>query len=80
MTRIAGVNVEDADRYVKEVLEAQSKAWGAPLLNHLLYARRPSIFRGARAMWGGIESSGLLDARLRALINRRVAYLNGCEF
>ncbi len=80
MTRIAGVDVEDADRYVKEVLEAQSKAWGAPLLNHLLYARRPSIFRGARAMWGGIESSGLLDARLRALINRRVAYLNGCEF
>lgn len=80
MTRIAGVNVDDADRYVKEVLEAQSKAWGAPLLNHLLYARRPSIFRGARAMWGGIESSGLLDARLRALINRRVAYLNGCEF
>ncbi|MFN2515808.1 MAG: hypothetical protein ABR556_06300 [Pyrinomonadaceae bacterium] len=80
MTRIAGVNVEDADRYVKEVLEAQSKAWGAPLLNHLLYARRPSIFRGARAMWGGIESSGLLDAKLRALINRRVAYLNGCEF
>lgn len=80
MTRIAGVNVDDADRYVKEVLEAQSKAWGAPLLNHLLYARRPSIFRGARAMWGGIESSGLLDAKLRALINRRVAYLNGCEF
>lgn len=80
MARIAGVNIEEADRYVKDVLEAQSKAWGAPLLNHLLYARRPSIFRGARAMWGGIESSGLIDANLRALINRRVAYLNGCEF
>ncbi len=80
MARIAGVNVEEVDRYVKDVLEAQSKAWGAPLLNHLLYARRPSIFRGARAMWGGIESSGLIDASLRALTNRRVAYLNGCEF
>jgi alkylhydroperoxidase family enzyme len=80
MARIAGVNIEEADRYLKEVLEAQSKAWGAPLLNHLLYARRPSIFRGARAMWGGIESSGLINASLRALINRRVAYLNGCEF
>ena len=80
MARIAGVNVEDADRYVKDVLESQTKSWGAPLLNHLLYARRPSIFRGARAMWAGIESSGLVDGVLRALINRRVAYLNGCEF
>ena len=80
MARIANVKIEEADRYVTSVLEAQRKAWGAPLLNHLLYARRPSIFRGARAMWGGIEESGLIEARLRALINRRVAFLNGCEF
>jgi hypothetical protein len=80
MARIADVNVDEADKYVKSVLEAQRKAWGAPLLNHLVYARRPTIFRGARAMWGGIESSGLIDASLRALINRRVAALNGCEF
>lgn len=80
MARIADVNIEDAERYVKDVLAAQSDTWGAPLLNHLLYARRPSIFRGARAMWSGIDSSGLIDPRLRALINRRVAYINGCEF
>ena len=80
MAGISGVNVADVDKPVKQVLEAQSKAWGSPLLNHLLYGRRPSIFRGARAMWGGIESSGLIKADLRALINRRVAYLNGCEF
>lgn len=80
MARIADADVEQADRYVKDVLDAQRKTWGAPLLNHLLYARRPSIFRGARAMWTGIDASGLIDARLRALINRRVAALNGCEF
>lgn len=80
MARIADVSLEDTDHHIQNVLEAQSKAWGAPLLNHLIYARRPSIFRGARAMWGGIESSGLIDASLRALINRRVSYLNGCEF
>lgn len=80
MARIADVNVEEADKYITNVLEAQKKTWGAPLLNHLLYARRPSIFRGARTMWGGIEASGLIDASLRALINRRVASLNGCEF
>ncbi|HBB89012.1 MAG TPA: hypothetical protein DC047_15515 [Blastocatellia bacterium] len=80
MARIADANLEQSDRYVKDVLEAQRKTWGAPLLNHLLYARRLSIFRGARAMWTGIEASGLIAARLRALINRRVAALNGCEF
>jgi alkylhydroperoxidase family enzyme len=80
MARVADANTEQADRYVKDVLDAQSKAWGAPLLNHLVYARRPSIFKGARAMWSGIETSGLIDAALRSLINRRVASLNGCVF
>ena len=80
MARVADVNMEEADRYIKDVLDAQRKAWGAPLLNHLLYARRPSIFKGARGMWTGIEASGLIDAALRSLINRRVAFLNGCEF
>ncbi|MGH9906567.1 MAG: hypothetical protein ACRD8U_13410 [Pyrinomonadaceae bacterium] len=80
MARIGGVDLERADRYVLDVLAAQKKTWGAPLLNHLLYARRPTIFRGARAMWTGIDSSGLIDAGLRSLINRRVASINHCEF
>jgi len=78
--RIRGVDVENVDHQIRAVLEAQRKSWGGPLLNHLLYARRPSIFRGVRAMWTGIDSSGLIDPGLRALINRRVASLNGCEF
>ena len=53
---------------------------GGPLLNHLIYACRPSIFQGARAMWSGLDASGLLDPRLVALVNRRVAALNGCVF
>jgi hypothetical protein len=80
MARIEGVEPEAAEGYVGRVLEAQAKKWGAPLLNHLLYARRPTIFRGVRGMWGGIEASGLIDAKLQALVNRRVAALNGCEF
>jgi alkylhydroperoxidase family enzyme len=80
MARVADADTEQTDRYVKDVLEAQSKAWGGPLLNHLIYARRPAIFKGARAMWTGIEASGLIDAALRSLINRRVASLNGCVF
>jgi hypothetical protein len=80
MARIPNADIEQAEPYIKNVLEAQTNTWGAPLFNHLIYARRPSIFRGARAMWTGIDASGLIDASLRALINRRVASLNGCEF
>lgn len=80
MTRIEGVEPEKVERRIGAVLEAQAERWGGPLLNHLVYARRPSIFRGARAMWGGLDASGLLDPALVALVNRRVAFLNGCEF
>jgi hypothetical protein len=80
MARIDGVNPEEVDEYTSKVLQAQARTWGAPLLNHLVYARRPSIFRGARAMWAGIAASGLIDEKLQALVNRRVASLNGCVF
>ena len=78
--RIAPVDPAATEPPVRAVFEAQARKWGAPLLNHLLYARRAPIFRGVRAMWGGIDASGLIDGRLQALVNRRVASLNGCEF
>ncbi len=80
MARIDGVDPEQVEGYIQQVLEAQKRKWGAPLLNHLVYAHRPSIFRGVRGMWTGLASSGLIDAKLQALVNRRVAALNGCEF
>jgi alkylhydroperoxidase family enzyme len=80
MARVPDVDVDNLDRSIRAVLDAQAKKWGAPLLNHLIYARRPSIFKGARMMWSGLDASGLIDARLVPLINRRVAFLNGCEF
>ncbi|HEX8285209.1 MAG TPA: hypothetical protein VF588_17765 [Pyrinomonadaceae bacterium] len=78
--RIKGVKPEEADDYARRVFEAQTRKWGAPLVNHLVHARRPTIFRGARAMWQGLDGSGLLDPKLIALVNRRVAAINGCEF
>ena len=80
MARVRDVNPHEVESSIRKVFEAQAARWGSPLLNHLLYARRPTIFRGVRAMWTGIDSSALIDERLVALVNRRVAYLNGCEF
>jgi len=80
LARIDGVNPDQVESYIQKVFEAQAQKWGAPLLNHLVYARRPSIFRGVRGMWSGIAASELIDEALQALVNRRVAFLNGCEF
>lgn len=80
MARIPDADLDKVDRPIHAVLEAQAKKWGGPLLNHLIYARRPTIFRAVRGMWSAIEASGLIDEKLQAFINRRVAYLNGCEF
>lgn len=80
MARIPNVDPNGVEPRIRAVFEAQRKKWGAPLLNHLIYARRPSIFHAVRGMWSGIDASGLIDPKLQALINRRVAYLNGCEF
>jgi hypothetical protein len=81
MARIDGVDPATVtDDYMAKVFEAQTKAWGAPLVNHRVYARRPTIFRGVRGMFTGIEGSGLIDTKLRTLLNRRVASINGCEF
>ncbi len=80
VARIEGVDPARAEKRIRSVLEAQAEKWGGPLLNHLIYARRPTIFRGARAMWGGLDASGLIEPALVALVNRRVAALNGCEF
>jgi hypothetical protein len=80
LQRIDGIDPDDADPQIRPVLDAQRRRWGGPLLNHLIYARRPTIFRGVRAIWTGIDASGLIDGPLQALLNRRVAVLNGCEF
>ena len=80
MTRIEGIEPEQAEEDVQRVLATQARRWGAPLTNHLIYARRPSIFRGARGMWRGLDESGLLGGALHALVNRRVALINQCAF
>jgi hypothetical protein len=65
---------------ISRVLDAQAKKWGSPLLNHLIYARIPPLFRGVRGMWGALGQLGLIDLQLESLVNRRVAAHNRCVF
>ena len=80
MSRIAPKPPQECDGYVAKTLAAQRAHWGAPLANHLVYAHRPALCRAARGMWTGLDRDELLGAALVALVNRRVAALNGCVF
>ena len=55
--RIDGIDPDDAEPRIKAVLDAQAAKWGAPLANHLVYARVPEIFRAVRGMWSGLEAA-----------------------
>jgi hypothetical protein len=80
-TRIPPVDVETLPDDLQETLEEQRKLRGAPLHPYLFYARNPAYFRAAKAMWAALQQeTKRVPAALRALLNRRVAWWNGCEF
>jgi alkylhydroperoxidase family enzyme len=80
-TRIPPVDVATLPDDLRETLEEQAKLRGAPLYPYLFYARNPAYFRVAKAMFAALqEETKRVPAALRALLNRRVAWWNGCEF
>ena len=80
-TRISPVNVETLPDDLRETLEEQRKLRGAPLYPYLFYARNPSYFRAAKAMFAALQQDTTrVPVTLRPLLNRRVASWNGCEF
>jgi len=80
-TRIPPVDVETLPDDLRETLEAQRKLHGAPLHPYLFYARNPAYFRAAQRMFATLQQEmKRVPDTLRALLNRRVAAWNGCEF
>ena len=80
-TRIPPVDVETLPDDVRQTLDEQAKLRGAPLYPYLFYARNVAYFRAAKGMWAALSQEATrVPAALRALLNRRVAWWNGCEF
>jgi hypothetical protein len=80
MARVQGLEKDQVrDPEIRRVLESQERNYGAVLENHAVLARRPSIFRGFRAMWEGLEQDSLLGTRMASLVNVRVAERIGCS-
>jgi len=80
-TRIPPVDAATLPDDLRETLEEQAKLRGAPLYPYLFYARNPAYFRAAKAMFAALQQeTKRVPGTLRPLLNRRVAWWNGCEF
>ena len=80
-TRIQPVDIETLPDDLRKTLEEQRKLHGAPLYPYLFYGRNPAYFRAAQRMFATMQQElKRVPAALRALLNRRVAWWNGCEF
>jgi alkylhydroperoxidase family enzyme len=80
-TRIPPVDEETLPDDLRETLEAQRRRYGTPLYPYLFYARNTAYFRAANTMWAALQQeTKRVPGTLRALLNRRVAWWNGCEF
>jgi alkylhydroperoxidase family enzyme len=80
-TRIPPVDIETLPDDLRETLEEQRKSRGAPLYPYLFYARNPAYFRVAKTMFAVLrDETKRVPGTLRAMLNRRVASWNGCEF
>ena len=80
-TRIPPVDIDALPADLRATLEEQRTRYGAPLHPYLFYARNPAYFRAAKTMWSALQQeTKRVPVTLRALLNRRVASWNGCEF
>jgi alkylhydroperoxidase family enzyme len=79
--RIPPVDIDTLPDDLRKTLEEQRRLYGAPLYPYLFYARNHAFFRAAQGMWTALQQqTKRVPGALRGLVNRRVAWWNGCEF
>lgn len=80
MERVRRLRIDEAPPEVRSAYEHDERALGQVLNTTGIYAHRPSIFLGMRALGQGVIAFGLIPARLRSLMAIRIAMLIGCPF
>jgi alkylhydroperoxidase family enzyme len=80
-TRISPVDIGALPDDLRKKLEEQRKLYGAPLYPYLFYGRNHAFFRAAQGMWTALQQqTKRVPGALTGLVNRRVAWWNGCEY
>ena len=80
MARVRALTREEAPADVRPLYDANLKAFGQIMNTTGVWAYRPTIQLGVKALADGIQASGLVSDRLRCLLNVRIAGQVGCGF
>jgi alkylhydroperoxidase family enzyme len=80
MPRVSEIEDAGGDPVLKDIFEKERAAFGDLLNPTKVMAHCPPILRAAKLLGASIEQSGKLPKALRALVNFRVASINGCPF
>ena len=80
MARIREIEEAGDDPILGEVFDKERAAFGDLLNPTKVMAHCPPILRAAKLLGASIAQSGKLPAAMLALVNVRVASINGCPF
>ena len=78
--RVREIDDPGDDPILTELYQKEHEAFGFVLNTTRVLAQRPGILRAAKQLGAAIDRSGLLPKDLVALVNLRVALINGCPF
>ena len=80
MPRVSEIEEDRGDPVLKPIFEKERELFGDLLNPTKVMAHCPPILRAAKLLGQSVQQSGLLPASLIALVNVRVASINGCPF
>jgi alkylhydroperoxidase family enzyme len=80
MPRVSEIEEDGGDPVLQQVFEKEREAFGDLLNPTKVMAHCPPILRAAKLLGASIAQSGKLPAAMLALVNVRVASINGCPF
>ena len=80
MPRVSEIEDAHGNAALAEIFEKERAVFGELLNPTKVMAHCPPILRAAKALGAAIQQSGLLPTPLLALVNFRVASINGCPF
>jgi alkylhydroperoxidase family enzyme len=80
MPRVSEIEEPGDDPILKETFARERELFGFVLNPTKVQAHTPGIMKAAKQLSIAVDRSGLLPKELLALVNVRVALINGCPF
>ena len=80
MPRVREIEDSGDDPVLKETFARERELFGFVLNPTKVQAHTPGIMKAAKQLSLAVDRSGLLPKELLALVNVRVALINGCPF